>query len=348
VLAVASLSCGLAVAAAGTAQAKIPDAWGFALVLKPAGPVDPAHWAESVPSGTPTAIPGGPGVVTVRFPNIGFFKQGVVHVTAVTDQLAWCQAQKWLPTGGAEFVKVRCYRKGGIPATVPFTVMFSTSSGKMPGGLAYAYVHDSTAGVVSSYNSTGLANTVTTLGPGVWRVLLHGPGPATASGGVQVTAVNSAPAICQAGGHAATPAEQVIIVRCYNAAGVPKAAGWTLSYQRGRAIVGTKPKHFAYTVNNKPLSPGYVPVPAAVNFNSAAGINSISNSPGVSLVRFPRVGVLPNTVFVTASATKARVCNLNTVWATAAGNVIVRDVVCYTPSGPKAPTQSFVTNTAKS
>jgi hypothetical protein len=310
--------------------------------------VDPAHWAESVPSGTPTASPGGPGQVTVRFPNIGLFKQGVVHLTAVTDQLAWCQAQNWFPAGGAEFVRVRCFRKGGIPAFVPFTVAFTTSSGKMPGGLAYASVHEGTAGVVSSFNSAGLANTVTTLGTGVWRVLLHGPGPASPSGGVQVTAVSAAPAICQVGGRTSTPAEQVVIVRCYDAAGVPMKSGWTLSYQRGRAITGSRPKHFAYTVNNMPLSPGYVPAPAAVNFNSAAGVNSISNSPGVSLVKFPRVGVLPNTVVVTAYGNAPRVCNLNTVWATmAAGVVIVRDVVCYKPTGQRAPAKSFISYAAK-
>jgi hypothetical protein len=41
-----------------------------------------------------------------------------------------------------------------------------------------------------------------------------------------------------------------------------------------------KPKHFGYTFNNMPLSPGYVPAPAGINFNCAAGVNSIANSPG--------------------------------------------------------------------
>jgi hypothetical protein len=349
VLIAVSAACGLAVAGAGLAQAAVPNAWGFALVESPSGPVVATHWAESVPSPVPVATPGVPGQVTVRFRGIGFFKGGVVHATAVTDQPAWCQAQRWLPLGGAELVTVRCYRTGGIPTFVPFTVTFTASSGTLPGGLAYAYLYDTGKNIVSSFNSTGLPNTVTALGSGVWRARLPGPGPATASGGVQVTAVNTAvPAICDIAGQSWTTTAQFVIVRCYNAGGLPRATGWTLSYQRGRAITGAKPSHFAYTVNNKLVPPlTYVPAPPGVNFNSAGGINTISNGGPFALVRFPMVGFLPNIVFVSAFAPVARICNLNTVWATAVTNVLVRDVVCYLPTGARVLTRSFVTYTSR-
>lgn len=347
------LGWGLAVAGAGIAQATVPNAWGFALVLHPSGPVDATHWAESVASPTPTATSAGPGVEIVRFKNIGFFKGGVVHVTAIIDEFAWCQAQSWRPLGGSEYVTVRCFVKGGAPAFVPFTVMFSESSGTIAGGLSYAYVHYS-SGVVSSFNSKGLANTVSPVSTGIWLVRLHGPGPAGPSGGIQVTAVNKKPRICDIGGRGQTPAGQIIKVDCYNTLGVPAATGWTLSYQRGRAITGARPHLFAYTVNTHPLVPGpYAPAPPAVNFNSAGGINTIQRAGlGQSLVKFPRVGLVPNTVFVTATAPVARVCNLNTVWATTGGpagpgDVIVRDVTCYKALGTMTPTQSHVSYTAK-
>jgi hypothetical protein len=353
-LAAAGLGCGLAVAAAGTAQAA-PQAWAYALVLKPAvaGPVDAAHWKESAPSPTPSSVPGVVGQVTVKFPKIGFFKQGVVHVTAVIDKLAWCQAQNWRPLGGAELVTVRCYRKGGIPTFVPFTVMFTSSAGTLPGGLQYAYVHDNGTGVVATYNSTGMPDTVSVLGTGVWRVTLHGPSPATQSGGIQVTAVDpKKPAICNVAGQKWTSALQVIIVRCYSAAGKPQTTGWNLSYQRGRAITGAKPKLFAYTLNNKPLIAGpYAPAPPAVNVNSVGGINTIRRSGlGEWLVSFPRVGLLPNSLFVTVASSVPRVCNLNTVWATILppippGNVIVRDVVCYQVTGAMTPVRWFLSYT---
>jgi hypothetical protein len=345
----AGLGLGLAVAATSAAQAAVPNAWAFAFVRSPVGPVDATHWAESVASPTPTAASIGPGVEVVRFRNVGHVKGGVVHTTAVTDQLAWCQAVGWRPLGGSEYVTVRCFRKGGVPVFVPFTVTFSQSSGTLPGGLSYAYLHYS-AGIVSAYNSKGLANAVTPAGTGSWLVRLHGPGPASAAGGIQVTAVSKLPRICDVAGWARTPAQQIIKVKCYNPAGVPAGSGWTLSYQRGRAITGTRPHRFAYTFNTKPLLAGpYAPGPAGVNFNSAGAINTIQRSGlAESLVRFRRVGFLPNTVLVTAAATGARVCNLNTSWATTASReVIVRDVVCYKATGGMAPTQSLVSYTSK-
>ena len=349
----AGLGLGLAVAAATAAQAAVPNAWAFAYVRNPAGPVDATHWAESVASPTPTAASIGPGTEVVRFRNIGFVKGGVVHATAVTGRLAWCQAQGWRPLGGSEYVTVRCFRKGGVPGFVPFTVSFSQSSGKLPGGLSYAYVHYSTA-IVSSFNSKGLANTVTPAGPGSWLVRLHGPGPASPAGGIQVTAVNKKPRICDIAGWSRTPAQQIIKVKCYNPAGGPTATGWTLTYQRGRAITGTRPHFFGYTFNTKPLLAGpYAPTPAGVNFNSVGAVNTIQRAGlGESLVRFRRVGILPNTVLVTASTPVARVCNLNTGWATTGsaaspGDVIVRDVVCYKLTGAMTPVRSMVTYSSK-
>lgn len=350
-LAAAGLAGGLALSGAGAAQAAVPDYWGFALVQNASGPVTAGHWAESVPSPTPTASSTGPGREVVRFPKIGFSKAGVVHVTAVIDELAWCQAQGWRPAGGAELVAVQCYVKGGTPQFVPFTVTFAASSGTLPGGLEYAYLYHTPAGTVTSFNSAGLANTVTTVSTGVWQVRLPGPGPSTPSGGVQVTAVDQKnPAICDVGGITQTSSQQVIEVRCYTKLGAPMNTGWTLSYQRGRAITGALPKFFGYTVYNKLACP-LVPAPPAVNFNSAGATNSIScasPSPVNWLVKLPMIGVKPDTVLVTALAPSARVCNLNTVWATSAGSVTVRDVVCYQVSGTFATVKWFLSYDTKS
>jgi hypothetical protein len=208
---VAISGLGLAGGVAGTAQAALPDAWGFALVQTPSGAAVAGHWAESVPSPPPTASPGSPGQEIVRFPGIGI-KGGAVHATAVTDQFAWCQAQKWGPSGSTETVVVQCYLKGGAPGFVPFTVTFSASSGAVAGaGLLYAYVHDTNAAVAASYNSAGGVNTVTTLSPGEWLVRLPGPGPAAQTGGLQVTAAHPAkPAICDVASWTWTPSEQDI------------------------------------------------------------------------------------------------------------------------------------------
>src|SRR5690349_15398889 len=87
--------------AAGTAQAAIPDEWGFAFVNKPSVPgiPDVNHQAGSWPAAFKVHVsPGGIGQVLVTFPQIAG-KGGVVHATAVSPQLVWCQAQKWGPSG---------------------------------------------------------------------------------------------------------------------------------------------------------------------------------------------------------------------------------------------------------
>jgi hypothetical protein len=341
-LAALSVGAGLAVAVAGAAWAAVPDRWGFAFVSNPAVPgiPPPAHQKGSWPAPLKvTTKPGAVGQVFVRFPKLAS-KGGIVHVTAVSGTPVWCQAQRWARSGSAEVVVVRCYRPGGVPVFSPFTVLYSRSSaGFVPAGRGYGYAYFRPGhGLVARFNSAGAADTVTAAGPGAWKLSMPGLGSAKLSGSVQVTAVNPVkPAKCQLSGWASTPARQVFRISCYGAGTAPMNTGWTLSYQRKRAITGTQPKHFGYAFDNKPLVAGpYAPVPPAVNFNSLGGINTVRRAGGgLRLVDFPRVGVLPNIVLVTGVKAGAGFCNLLSPWATdiATRNVIVRDVACYTAAG---------------
>jgi hypothetical protein len=342
-LAVLCLGAGLATAVAGAAQAAVPSHWGFAFVDKPnvAGTPELSHQAGSWPSPLHAHVTHNAAkTVFVHFPRIAS-KAGIVHVTAVIDAPVWCQAEKWRPAGVNEIVAVRCYKAGGTAVFAPFTVMFTESSkAPFPAGRAYGYVRFRPGhGIVTRFNSAGAANTVTAAGTGVWVVAMPGLGAAARAGGVQVTAVNpTKPAKCQVSNWASTPARQLFRVRCYNGAATPVNTGWTLSYQRRRAITGAQPKLFAYTFDNKPLLAGpYAPVPPAVNFNSAGGSNSIrSAGTGLRLVTFPHVGELPNNVLVSGFHTGAGFCNLLSVWGTSTSgsrSVLVRDVGCYTASG---------------
>jgi hypothetical protein len=339
-----------AVTAVAPAQAAVPDRWGFAFVDTMVGIPALSHQAGSWPPGfTVSVSPGAPGQEFVRFPRIAS-PGGVVHVTAVTDGLpVWCQAQKWFPAGVDEVAVVRCFRAGGAPVFVPFTVMFTRSTpGPFPPGRAYAYVHFS-GGIVSKFNSSGGAVTVTGAGPGAWVVRLAGVGSAGLSGNVQVTAVDPVrPARCKVAKWASSPAGQAVLVRCFDQLVAPLSTGWTLSYQRGRAITGTQLKAFGYTFDNKPLMIApYVPAPPAVNFNSLAGTNTVRGAgTGLRFAVFPRIGVLPDTVLVTAFGTTPDFCNLLAAWATTGGNVLVRDVSCYTALGALQSQASLITYTS--
>ena len=343
---------GFVVALAGPAQAAVPDHWGFAYVDKPSVPGTPdlTHQAGSWPAPFKVHVtPGAVGQVHVRFPQIAS-KGGVVHVTAVTAGPVWCQAQKWGPSGPDEIATVRCFRPGGAPVFVPFVIMFTTSTkGPFPAGRAYGYVHfEPASGIITQFNSVGAVNTVTSGPVGVWTVTMPGLGTPALAGNVQVTAVNPAVAAkCEVDAWASSTARQVFRVRCFNSGTTPLTTGWSLTYQRGRAVMGTQPKLVASTVDNQPLLTGpYAPAPPPVNFNSAGAVNTIrAAGAGLRLVTFPSVGVLPNTVLVSAFHTGPGFCNLNTLWATTSGapQVIVRDVACYTAAGVLKSQASLIT-----
>ncbi len=355
VASVIGVAAGLAATAAGPAQAAVPNKWGFAFVNKPAVPgiPDPTHQAGSWPAAFKVhSAPGAVGRVLVTFPRIAS-KGGVVHVTAVNAGPVWCQAEKWGPSGPNEAVVVRCHKAGGAPVFSPFTVLYTTSTkGPFPAGRAYGYVHfQPSAGIVATFNSVGAANMVAPGPVGVWVVRMPGLGSSTWAGNVQVTAVDpSGPAKCEIAGWAAAASGQRFLVRCFNGGSAPLKTGWTLSYQRGRSIFGGQPKMFAYTFNNKPSIPGpYAPTPGPVNFNSLGGTNTVRRAGlGLSLVQFPRVGVLPNTVLVSPFKVGPGFCNLLTLWATSAASaqVTVRDVACYNAAGAHATTASFITYTS--
>ncbi|MGW4420846.1 hypothetical protein [Streptosporangium sp. NPDC004631] len=328
------LAAGL-VAVNTSAQAAVPNRWGFAYVDVPNGVPNPTHQAGSWPAAFNVSVAtplGGPTLV--RFPQIAT-NGGVVHVTAVSDGPHWCQALWWGPSGADQFVAVRCYRYGGAPVVIPFTVVFEQSSGVLPAPQGFGYVHYSGVTIATQFNSAGgPPNTVVPGPPGVWTVTLPGLGSTGRTGGVQVTALNpTQPARCKVGGWASAPGAQVVQVRCHNALNVPLNTGWTLTYQRERAITGAAvpPKNFAYTFDNNPANPGpYSPLPVAVNYNSQGGLNTVQTAgPGFRLITFPAVGVLPDHVQVTAYGPGPEYCNLLTLWGTGGLNATVRDVVCY-------------------
>jgi hypothetical protein len=345
------------VALAGSAQAAVHNRWGFALVTSPAwaGTPRPADQAGSWPAPfRAEAEPGRLGSVVVRFPQIGI-AGGVVHVTAVASGPAWCQAQWWRRSGPDELVSVRCYRAGGRPDFVPFAVMFTQSSRTpFPPGRAYGYLHYQPGrGIVSGFSSTGAADVVTRLSTGLWRVTLPGLGSPELAGNLQVTPVDpDGPAKCEVSGWASARSAQLIRIRCYGAGTGPLDTGWTLSYQRDKALTGSQSGRYAYTFGNKPAAAGpYLPDPVTVNFNSdGAGSTVTGAGPGQWLIIFPLVGQAPSTVQVTPFGTGGGFCNLVGPWSTSGADgpaaVTLHDVACYTAAGQPATVATFVSYAA--
>ncbi|GAA4190772.1 hypothetical protein AB0C10_15600 [Microbispora amethystogenes] len=351
-LVMVAMVAGGTTAAAGAASAAVPDVWGFAYVNTSSGVPNLSYQAGSWTSGSVTVTPGVPGEYFVRFPGIGIPSGGIAHVTAITQSAEWCQIEKWGMAGTDEIVAVRCYRFGGGPAKALFSIVFASSSGALTSATqAYGYVFWNGSSIASHYNSALAVNTVTHTSTGTWTVWMPGLGSSTQAGNVQVTAVDSGvPARCKVGAWSWAATGQKFQVLCHDATTTPLDTGWTLTYQRERAITGAfaPPKYFAYTFDNTPANPGpYAPLPAGINFNYPGAVNTVQSAgTGMRLVTFPKVGLLPNNVQVTAYGPGPAFCNLLTLWTTSGSDVYVRDVVCY--NGTTAVGQpSLVTYTSK-
>jgi hypothetical protein len=362
-LAGALLAAGLGVAGVTTpAAAATPDGYGFAYVDQPTTPIgvffapDPAH--QFVTSGLAvTAVRTAVGRYSVFFPGIAA-GQGVAHVTAVNGAPDWCQITGYGPTGMGERVDVMCLRQPGAFDDSRFTVLFSTSTAPPAAPGQYGYLRATAGGAVANtYNSTGAANLVAhALGSGLYTVRLPGLGsPMVQAGSLQVTAVSGLPAHCKVFRWVPGTAGQTVTVLCFNGAGVLADSGFTLSYQRIRAISGAiaPPTRIGYMLD----SPTQI-APTQTNYNSFAGfdVNTAVGGGGIRLVTFPAIGLLRDHVQVTAYGPTPAFpgplsgwCDLLAPWATASGgNVLVRDVICFDgTTGAVAPQEFFVTYTSE-
>jgi hypothetical protein len=343
---------GAVLAAAGPAHAAPPDVWGFAYSHDPAPPpgtvLDPTRqwgsWKTAFPADFATVDHIGIGEYLVRFPHIAT-TGGVAHVTAVLGTgPAWCQLGKWFPSGGDEYVEVRCYRHGGTPDDTRFAIVFSSKAGPLvvPGG-GYAYVHaDPAAALIDSYNSAGAPNAAGVGGPGFYKVYLPGVGtPGGFAGNIQVTAAEpGVPRRCKVADVAAAGTDIYVWVSCVDGSSLPADSTFTLTYHRERSVFGelAPPKRFGYVLN------GTWAPPPGTNFNSAGAANlMIPSGPGQTLVVFRQLGVRETHTEVTAVGGKPDYCALQDVWRTFGSDGLVRNVICFDVTGAQADNASFVT-----
>ncbi len=315
-----------AVTGGGSAAAAAPDRFGF--VLYSGGAV---VGTGTTPAGTTVGVIG-TGQYKITF--VGAARDGgVAHVTAINSAPHWCQVNGYTPSGADEVVTISCHKVGGAPDFTDFSAIFSSSSGPVTAG-AFGYVNAMPSGaLVSQYNSAVLGNTVTHTGIGQWSVKFPGlstPGPI--DGSLQATAVSppTVPARCKVLGWTSATSGQVAQVSCFDAGGAPADTQFTLTYQYQRSLYGgaIPPKYFGYLWNQPTGGP------AATNYNSILGPGANTLSAGtLSLVTFPKIGVLPDDIQVTGSGPGSDFCGLNFTWTHSGSDTIVRDVNCFTNAG---------------
>jgi hypothetical protein len=326
----AVLVAGAGLFVAGPAQAAPPDTHGFVLW----------NGGFTVPSGTwppaTTVTPTIPGRYRILFPGQAA-PGGVVHVTPVNDAARWCQAVKWGASGADELVYVDCYQPGGIRVPTAFSAFFESRSSGTTGQFGYVFT-DPSGFIVSEFNSAGAGNGVTPIGPGLWEVTLKGlatPGPV--DGGIQVTAVSGGPARCKVAKWASSTSDQLVVVACFDASGLPLNTAFTLTYQYEVSLYGAvaPPKYFGYAWDVPPAGP------PTTNFNSQVGLGLnaiVPAGPGLTLVVFPQLAVLPDNIQVTAFGSGPEYCGLLTSWTHSGTDTVVRDVSCYDSAGNRTTT----------
>jgi hypothetical protein len=337
----------LAIGAAGyagqPAAAAVPDRFGF--VLWSGGVVSQAQ-----PAGTTVVAGAMAGRWTVTFPGQGI-AGGVVHVTAVHDALAfppgrWCQADSWGPVLGNEVVRVSCYRPGGFLDPQPgFSVQFAASSGPVAGGL-YGYIDSNPfGGIISQYNSLGLANAVIHAGAGAYSITFTGlstPGPQ--DGSLQVTAANPAVgARCKVGSLSSSPNGQFARILCFNSAGAFADTRFSVTYQFKRSLYGPvfPPNRFGYLWNIPPLGP-----PSTL-YNSTGGAIGFAAGPPVWTITFANLySTAPSNTQATAYGTTPDFCGLHRPWGPAGVN-LVTTVNCFNNVGAPVSSGFFLSHSSR-
>jgi hypothetical protein len=202
---------------------------------------------------------------------------------------------------------------------------------------AYAFVwaHASTAtlnvpyspSTNYSHSSTGLANSVTRIGTGLYRVAMPGLGADQPSGNVQVTAYGGTANRCKVQSWIPSGSTLNVTVRCYTAAGALANTQFVVQYFRAGA---GNAQQQAYLWANSPTSASYVPS-RFYSFNSRGGTNRVTRSGvGVYQASLPGFTTVGGNVQITGYGTSSGYCKVSS-WGVSTVNVR-----CFTAVGAPA------------
>src|SRR5262249_2983947 len=130
---------------------------------------------------------------------------GTVKVTAQSVNSDFCNAAGWSASGADEVVDVRCFHGAGAPPDDKYTLVYTHAGSIVPNRAASGYPlanppSAATFPPSSQFDSTGLTDTVTRTGPGLYTATLGGLGslPVAADAGIlHVTSASGNANRCQ-------------------------------------------------------------------------------------------------------------------------------------------------------
>ena len=174
-------------------------------------------------------------------------------------------------------------------------------------------------------NSTGQLNTINRIGVGYYQVVFENLG-IYYGGTVDVTAYGAGSENCKVQNWGPTLADQIVYVRCFDAAGNAVDTQFTAAFTR--PISSFK---FGYVWANNPGAAAYTPS-TTYQFNSTGAANSITRSGvGTYQVTLPGLGGQGGTIKATAYGPGNEACHVSS-WSSLGANAVV-NVRCQNPAG---------------
>jgi V8-like Glu-specific endopeptidase len=289
------------------------------------------------------------GRYRVDFPGLGDVVGGNAQVTAHGTGNERCKLRSLNVSGGDVQAFVDCYTPAGAPANSRFIASY-VKKGASVASKSGAYLlltspsaTTSTPSMTYQWNSQGHPNRVDRTSTGAYRAILPGQAPADRGGTVQVTAHGATSAHCKVASWGASGTDVNVSVRCFDAAGAPVDAPFSLFYSPTRASGGLAGGH-AWA--DQPATAAYSPSAdyeyISINSN-AAHVSATRSGTGVYALSYPELASTGSSALVTAYGTTPDYCKVAS-WLGDEDNTTV-NVRCFNAAG--APVDSrFVSNYA--
>jgi hypothetical protein len=325
--------------------------WGFVRANDPAAATytPTAAYNQNSTFTKNTVVRTARGVYAVTFPNLASYggQSGTANATAYGSAGEHCTVSSWNSNGTPDMtVTVRCFNAAGGTADAQFDASYIRPT-STTADFAYLWAQDETAASYTpstqhQFNSTGAVNTITRSSTGTYSVRL--PGVSSAGGTAKVTAFSAAANYCKASNWAASGADELVDVLCFDFTGAPVDAKFTLTYVDGISILANDAAS-GYVWGNDPAAAQYTPN-SAYQFNSTGASNTITRTAtGRYTVTLPGLGMDQvllgasnrGTVHVTAHHTTSKRCEVvgwgGTLPPPPSPVLLNVDVACSTAAG---------------
>ncbi len=326
-------------------------AWGFVWAQQATGSfAASSFYSRSSSNLANTITQTATGTYRVDFPGIGNEVGGNVQVTAYGSGSERCKVNSWGSSGTTLQAFVGCFTSAGAPVNTLFTASYVRRPvTALCCGAAGAYLwanQPSTASYTPSttyqWNSTGVNNTITRTGVGLYTANM--PGMSFLGGTVEVTAYGTGSAHCKVTSWFASS----VNVACFSAAGAPTDSMFTLNYDHQLSPNGGP--SFAYAWADQPSSASYTPSTTyqfgalASECSSSVGTITVQRSAvGRYAVQIPTLSPTGSNVKVTAYGSGGESCKVVGWGGSGTGTQV--SVACFDAAGAAVDTRYVVVYT---